>query len=319
MLTEQIAGVDAVGQIKCTGRVDLETYHDYLLAADLAVQLRSRSGGETSAAILDCMNAGVPVIINANGAQADLPTDAVHLLEDEFLDNDLIDALETLRQHGELRARVADRAAQLVHDRHAPAVCAEAYVRVIESHSGRNGPRSGFVQALKAIDVALPSEQDLRDTADAFASSLPRRPTQPQLFVDISELTVRDSGSGIQRVTKNVLRSLLEAPPDGFRIEPVYATTTHGYRYARSFTTAFLNLPVSIGADDPIEYRNGDIFLGLDLQPQIVSHHADFLQRLRTTGVAVWFVVYDLLPVLLPEVFFPGAHDDYTPWLRASR
>src|SRR5262249_38514682 len=42
-------------RIRITGFAAPETYKDYLLAADMAVQLRTLSRGETSAAVLDCM------------------------------------------------------------------------------------------------------------------------------------------------------------------------------------------------------------------------------------------------------------------------
>lgn len=74
-----------------------------------------------------------------------------------------------------------------------------------------------------------------------------------QLLVDISELVQRDARTGIQRVVRNILNEWLLDPPEGYRVEPVYATTEHGYRYARHFTQSFLGTNLSI-EDEPIDY-----------------------------------------------------------------
>jgi hypothetical protein len=59
----------------------------------------------------------------------------------------------------------------------------------------------------------------------------------------------------------------------------------------------------------------GDVFIGLDLQPQVVAAHAPTYAELRRRGVRVDFVVYDLLCLDLPDCFFPGAADGFTAWL----
>ena len=64
--------------------MSIRKYKDYLSAADLAIQLRKNSRGETSRAVLDCMAAGLPVIVNAHGTAAELPDYAVYKLPDQF-------------------------------------------------------------------------------------------------------------------------------------------------------------------------------------------------------------------------------------------
>jgi glycosyltransferase involved in cell wall biosynthesis len=76
-----------------------------------------------------------------------------------------------------------------------------------------------------------------------------------------------------------------------------------------------LGCPEQVLEDEPVESFNGDIFLGLDLQQAVVSHHADFYQHLRRIGVQVYFVIYDLLPVVLPEAFPEMTFDIHAKWL----
>nr|WP_274378616.1 glycosyltransferase [Desulforamulus profundi] len=59
-------------RIKITGFAPAVQYRQYLAAADVAVQLRALSRGETSAAVLDCMNYGLPAVVNAHGSLAEL-------------------------------------------------------------------------------------------------------------------------------------------------------------------------------------------------------------------------------------------------------
>jgi len=139
----------------------------------------------------------------------------------------------------------------------------------------------------------------------------PRR----QLLVDISELAQRDARTGIQRVVRSVLKEWLENPPDGFRVEPVYATLAQPYRYARNFAAQFTGAPSGALQDDPIDFSPGDIFFALDFQPQVQTAHAGFFQHLRQQGVAVKFLVYDLLCILQPEYFPTGSAEGLSSWL----
>jgi glycosyltransferase involved in cell wall biosynthesis len=143
------------------------------------------------------------------------------------------------------------------------------------------------------------------------AQHYPRR----QLLVDISELVQRDAKTGIQRVVRNVLREWLSNPPEGWRIEPVYATVEQPYRYAREFTAQFLGSVIDDVIDEPVDYAPGDVFFGLDLQPQVQVAHADFYQKLRRHGVVVKFLVHDLLCIQQPESFGEGAADGFSSWL----
>jgi len=128
-----------------------------------------------------------------------------------------------------------------------------------------------------------------------------------QLLVDISELVQRDAGTGVQRVTRSSLGELLKRPPDGFVVSPVFATIeSKGYFYARQFTAQFQGL-CSDQQDEPIDYKPGDLFLGLDLQHHTTRVQEHYLSSMRRDGVGVYFVVYDLLPIHFPH-YWPPQH-----------
>lgn len=304
-------------RISITGWADSDTYRDYLTVADVAVQLRKHSRGESSAAILDSMNHALPTIVNASGSLAELPKDAVWMLPDEFEDTELIVALETLWKDPERRHALGLRARKEISTRHAPRACAEQYARAIETFydGAENGSRA-LVDALARIENMPSDEGTLAALAAAVNLNLPPKRPAHQLLVDISELVQQDVKSGIQRVTRSILKELIMNPPPGYRVEPVYATVdSQGYRYAGDFAFRFLECPADIFPDDPIEPHPGDIFLGLDLQPHVIPAQRSYLESLHHRGVRVYFVVYDMLPILLPHAFLDGAEPSHTRWL----
>lgn len=317
-LLKRIAQSGLESQIRITGWTDSTTFQDYLSAADVGVQLRTLSRGETSAAVLDCMKHGLATIVNANGSMADLPDDGVCKLPDDFTDRALLQALETLWKNPAKRAELSKSAIRIIRERHDPGLCAEAYHAAIESFQASPVNRlTALLRGMANLPITGGTRQDRLGVAQRVVESFPQGEVQYQLLVDISELVQRDARTGIQRVVRSLLRDLLENPPAGYRVEPVYALGDGlGYRYARRFTLAFLDCQSVWLEDDPIDYRGGDIFVGLDFQPQLVLAQQDFYRKLRAAGVGVRFVVYDLLPIFLPHAFVEGAALLHERWLQ---
>ncbi len=439
------------GKVAISGWASTEDFRRYLNAADLAVQLRTLSRGETSAAVLDAMNHALPVVVNANGSMAYLPGEAALILDDDFTDEQLTRALEGLWRDPARRRAMGQAGRRLIETQHSPADCAAAYAQAIESFAGRaaqEGPMAllrQLGQTLPAdtgepllenlsraiannmpqlrparqmlIDItawvrhdpaavsALPPLPDLFDAllerpgtgwraepvyqneqgewryarnfmlqrlscrahllaedpielqptdlwwvppgAEAWTALLPARAlelgvvplqlsdkaqaplvwawlaaTEPVrrgrfCYVDISELVRHDWRSGIQRVVKNYLMEFLMRPPAGSTVMPVYATKDElGYRLALGYLCELAGLDAPEDGDPPLDAQAGDMFLGLDLQPHIVPLQAPFLNPLQQSGVGMAFMVYDLLPLRLPDCFSPGAAEHHERWLQ---
>ncbi|PCJ38191.1 MAG: glycosyl transferase family 1 [Cellvibrionales bacterium] len=172
-------------------------------------------------------------------------------------------------------------------------------------------------QLAKVIPADI-SEQNLVKLAFAIGLNHPQT-GKKQLLIDVSQLVQTDAKTGVQRVVRGLLKELLACSNNRLQVEPVYATTDEGYRYARHFNSKFMDDYHGPLTDEPIEYQNGDVFLGLDLQHHVVSAQQDFYQQLRRDGVQVQFVVYDLLPILMPQAFagaFPeDAAEMHSRWL----
>ena len=175
---------------------------------------------------------------------------------------------------------------------------------------------SQLIGSIATISKSSLNKDFLSAIASAIAFNHPSHSEIKQLFVDISELVNFDSKTGVQRVTRSILKELLDNQPDGYVVEPVYAKRgIDGYFYAHSFTAQFNNQIVR-EVDAPIEYYPGDIFLGLDLQHHVVILHKEYLETLRRDGVQVFFIVYDLLPVLITNAFHPQLEIIHDRWLR---
>lgn len=175
-----------------------------------------------------------------------------------------------------------------------------------------------LVEAIARLDLSSIDEDKKALIAENIAHNHRLGTDKRQLLIDVSELVQRDAKSGIQRVVRSVLRQLLTNPPEGFVVEPIYAVAdTSGYRYARTFTNGFLGNSRVLGDDAFVEAFSGDIFLGLDLHPLIVQAQEQFLTAWRLRGVGVYFVIYDLLPVLMPSAFPEGSAESHHRWLKS--
>ncbi len=138
--------------------------------------------------------------------------------------------------------------------------------------------------------------------------------SKPQIFVDISEIIVRDARTGIQRVTRNVLREWLRCNISTHSIRPVYAKSNRVYYYANEYLES--EFGISHGADHPCLFFKGDIFFGLDFQPRTIPKQSHFFARLRAKGVRIGFLIHDILPITLPQYFNKSFSDVIPNWLR---
>lgn len=312
------AGIAAAGlqqRVRITGWTDAEVFQNYLAAADIAVQLRTLSRGETSAAVLDCMGHGLATIVNANGSMAELDPEAVVLLPDRFPTETLVQALEALAEDPSRRAALGARARAILQARHAPEDCSASYVSAIEQFYNRDAAGlGGLVQKL----AAKPRPEALTQAlAVALGRSFPPHPRPRQLLVDVSEVAKRDIRTGIQRVVRGVLVEWLSSPPPGWIVEPVYVAKGEArFRYARRYAATLLGLGTEGILDHPAEAWQGDVFLGLDLHYDTLKSQKTQLSGWHDAGVDIRFVVYDLLPLQRPDWFAPPLPTVFLDWLR---
>lgn len=147
-------------------------------------------------------------------------------------------------------------------------------------------------------------------------SSSARTYQTPCLFVDVTELASRQGQTGIQRVVREISRALLASPPDGFFVELVNAAQAEPYKYAKAFADRLMGRGIASTPDMAIEFRSGDVFLGLDHAMHAVIEHADELAAMRDAGVDLCFVLNDTLPLSRPDWFPPDASATFKKWFQ---
>jgi glycosyltransferase involved in cell wall biosynthesis len=111
---------------------------DFFAAADVCVNLRYPTAGETSAAVLRLMSAGLPTIVTDTGAFSDLPDDVVlKVPPNAFEGETLLAYLRALATNRAFRAAVGANARSFVAREHTMRRAAEGYLDVLSEITGR--------------------------------------------------------------------------------------------------------------------------------------------------------------------------------------
>lgn len=305
--------------VKVTGYADAETYQHYLQAADIGVQLRANSRGETSAAVFDCLAAGLPMIANAHGSVAELPPEVAHLIPDKVEVEELQDALDALYRDGDYRQALSGAGQRYVSEKHGPEAVGEAYTHAIETLHQRS--RLGRYQAL-LTDIERLSHQeglvlDHQADLDALAEAIDvAQPAMhgPRLLIDVSNIANHDLRTGIERVTRNLCEIFLHTPPEGYRVELIRSLGGE-WHYARAYAAERLGLDPILGQDEPCTPRQGDIYLSLEWSPPVLATTYTCFQAMRALGVKLYFTVFDALPMQFPQHFPDFVEGTYEDWL----
>lgn len=280
----------AGGRVEITGWADQNKFRRWLHAADVAVQLRTLSRGETSGTVLDCMNAGVATIVNAHGAMAELPSDSVWMMDDGFAVTELSAALEALWRNPERRSLLAQHGKAHIARNHQPRLCATAYADTLEHYYARAA--AGEYGLLRTVlEPSAPfTYADWASLSEAMAQNLPKRPRSRKLFVDISLLmNTHFTNLGEMSEGRALFSRLLLKPPRGWAVEPVYMEGER-FHHARHFTSRVLNIPDNWCHDDVAEPVSGDILLDLGI-PAPNPASQDFIYRWRQRGIVAYYMV----------------------------
>ena len=174
-------------QVRFVGWVSAETYTDYLQAADVAVQLRRGSRGETSAAVLDCLNHGLPTIVNRHGSAAELPPETVWFVPDDFAPEDLTAALDAvIGEDDAVRTALGKAGRTHIAEHHNPDHCADAYADFLtDVAKAQSGHPATLVRQI-ANSPANTRSDALPDVAQAVARSVRFPVTPRQVLVDVT-------------------------------------------------------------------------------------------------------------------------------------
>ena len=289
-----IRGAGAGARIRIAGWTDEAVYRQYLQAADVGVQLRSEAKGESSGAVLDCLNYGLSTIVNANGSMAEFPADTVWRLPDIVDVAELSTALETLRADPARRSALRARAVALLDAAFRPAACAQLYLATLAHARTETATRDAAWCTALAHDGAGHQRPDAALPALAAALAANEHGIRRQLLVDVSDWA--GPGATPDALAAGELRELLGQVRPDLRIEPVYLEHTGGaprYRQARNAVGRLLGLGWPAQAEPVVDMHAGDIYYARAASPAVAAaRDAGLLAAWRARGVTVTLAVH---------------------------
>lgn len=301
-IKQMVNSAKCTNPIKITGWTDHAQYNKYLCVADMAVQLRTLSRGETSAAVLDCMNYGIPTIVNKNGSMADLPPTCVWSVDDNFAIRDLTCALERLWLDSAKRLEIGTLAKAFIHTQHNPKRSAELYFDAIETfYQADNNRRTAIEKA--SLSPEIPAQRDLEDFCIHLDLSLPPADSfPPTIWIDVSGIADRKRGSDFAPST--LLRSFV-----GKLIESAEISKNHVscIRFgADAHYLSDVELPTEIAGISSDAYvigeyssiRKGDTLVLAAPDSGLLAHYQQHLAELRARGVHILAVIDDIAPIV---------------------
>jgi glycosyltransferase involved in cell wall biosynthesis len=122
-------------QVEVCGEVDGSVYARWLDRAWVAVQLRASTNGESSAAIGDCLAAGLPTIVTGIGANRELPAGAVVAVPPDVDADGLAGAISGLLGSTERRRSMGEAALAHAAVRSFAQAARDLYDAVVSSSS----------------------------------------------------------------------------------------------------------------------------------------------------------------------------------------
>ena len=141
-----------------------------------------------------------------------------------------------------------------------------------------------------------------------------RLQSRKRILVDISELSNQDWGGGIQRTQKKLISNWLE----NHKSENIIFIYTNGinlYKVKASNKGNKLNL---YRTSSQIQLRASDVYLNIDLQYTGQYLEGTLLESLQRSQVKTVYLVFDILPVLLPEFFPRNIPEEHLKWCKIA-
>ncbi len=156
-------------RVTITGHVSLDEFKQRIAATDIALNIRERTVGETSASLCRLMAAGVPSIVADIGWYAELPNDSVIKLPLESHADALLQAyLRRLLGDKDFRARIGDNARRHMLAEHSMEQAATDYLEFIAEVIARRPQRAlvaGVSAELSALGFQESDEHLMRSVA----------------------------------------------------------------------------------------------------------------------------------------------------------
>ena len=253
-----------------------------------------------------CSARDIALCFVSTGAVADLPLIAIMRRMPGML---------LLLNDGQADPRIISRLAEA-------AVSVSPAMPDMRASGARLAVRQGL---LRDFAVAAAAQDYDAATLLAFADKLSRlrRSARKRVLFDVTQITRRDIGSGIQRVTKEIARQLADDDPLAADFIPVRVAVIAGktvlVRHDDFLDTMLRRFPLGAWSSEVIDPGEGDILLNVDVNLEgTVRLAADgHLAVWRSQGLRTCFLVHDLLPLERPTDFPGELPQKFGEWIAA--
>ncbi|WP_334141207.1 glycosyltransferase family 1 protein [Atlantibacter hermannii] len=187
-------------------------------------------------------------------------------------------------------------------------------INLLSQHEQLQLQRSDDVTLIESIVDAIKnsefkfSEKELIVLAKLLSINIKPSNQNVKVYIDISTMVHNDYKTGIQRVVRALSNELLMLLGN---VEFVYS-----YPNKKEFWKAnVINDSYSCtSTDEIVDFYPGDSLIYIDLHPALAISHRAINAELRDFGVKVYYVIYDLIPILRPESFVPALSQEFIGW-----
>jgi glycosyltransferase involved in cell wall biosynthesis/SAM-dependent methyltransferase len=193
-------------RVTITGHVSLEEFEQRIAATDIALNLRERTVGETSASLCRVMATGIPAIVSNVGAFSELPNDAVVKIDPGHYADALLHAyLKRLLEDAALRGSIGENARKYMLAEHNIERSARRYLAFVNEVIARR-PRKQLLNSvadeLSLLGIRASHDAVLRGIASEVAVLVPAAKlakesiAYPKTPTDVQDTRSSASGNG---------------------------------------------------------------------------------------------------------------------------
>lgn len=178
-----------------TGYLDDKKYLEYMRLADVAVQLRTKSRGETSAVIPECMMMELPVILNGYASFDDYPGEVVYKMPEQVTAANVAEAIMKMYVDDELRKGQAARANAYIREQHNEKHIATLYAEQIEKAMSvvNKNCKDSFIDEIGSVLTDSSSlRQDCMEVAQCYEANHRRYNRQNVYFLNTEDISIAD-------------------------------------------------------------------------------------------------------------------------------
>jgi glycosyltransferase involved in cell wall biosynthesis len=170
--------------VTVTGYVERRVFEDYVAAADICLNLRHPTAGETSASLLRLLGAGKPTLVTASGSFAELPPGVAAQVDLDASEGDLIlEYCRLLAARPDLAGAMGAQARAYVAREHTLDRAATSYMRFLAARYGWGDTpplRAGPLWELGTNDERRTTNDERQTTNDE------RQTTNDQLSIAVA-------------------------------------------------------------------------------------------------------------------------------------